>query len=402
MPLTEPPPAAVKAAPATPAVGLGWIAVMIAVAGLNLRPLLTSLGVSLEAVRLDLGLSSAGAGLLAAVPTFCMGAVALVGGWLIGRLGIGVGMRVALWLVAMGCALRWAGLQPAVMFAATLLGGLGVACGQVLIPVVIKQYFPARAALMMGIFTTAMNLGAAVGAAATPALIDGAGGDWRLALGIWALPALFAALLWPARLERARGDAARALPWRDPLAWRMALFLGTGSVAYMSLLAWLVPFYVAQGHSQAQGAALLTVFTGAQIAGALLVPPLAQFSRDRRPALAITLALLMVGVAGFWWSPEPGGVLWAVIAGVGLGGSFPLALTLPLDYAATPTEAGRLSALVQGLAMLMGALGPLVFGVLRDGYGFPAAMLFLLLSVVASFLIGLTFRPPPANEENAR
>ena len=79
MPLTEPPPAAVKAAPATPAVGLGWIAVMIAVAGLNLRPLLTSLGVSLEAVRLDLGLSSAGAGLLAAVPTFCMGAVALVG-----------------------------------------------------------------------------------------------------------------------------------------------------------------------------------------------------------------------------------------------------------------------------------------------------------------------------------
>ncbi|HCE39997.1 MAG TPA: MFS transporter, partial [Alcanivorax sp.] len=46
-----------------------------------------------------------------------------------------------------------------------------------------------------------MNLGAAVGAAATPALIDGAGGDWRLALGIWALPALFAALLWPARLE---------------------------------------------------------------------------------------------------------------------------------------------------------------------------------------------------------
>ncbi|HCE39998.1 MAG TPA: MFS transporter, partial [Alcanivorax sp.] len=89
------------------------------------------------------------------------------------------------------------------------------------------------------------------------------------------------------------------MPWRDPLAWRMALFLGTGSVAYMSLLAWLVPFYVAQGHSQAQGAALLTVFTGAQIAGALLVPPLAQFSRDRRPALAITLALLMVGVAGF-------------------------------------------------------------------------------------------------------
>lgn len=402
----EPSPVApLSATPARPAaLGLGGIAVMIAVAGLNLRPLLTSLGVSLEAVRLDLGLSSAAAGLLAAVPTFCMGAVALVGGWLIGRFGTGQGLRVALLLVAAGCAARWAGLHPTVMFAATLVGGLGIACGQVLIPVVIKQYFPDRAALMMGMFTTAMNLGAALGAAATPALMDGAGGDWRLALGIWAVPALVAALLWPVNLERPRGDDARALPWRDARAWRMALFLGSGSIAYMSLLAWLVPFYVAQGHSQAQGAALLTVFTGAQIAAALLVPPLAGFSRDRRPALAVTLLLLMVGVAGLWWSPEPGGVLWAVIAGVGLGGSFPLALTLPLDYSATPTEAGRLSALVQGLAMLMGALGPLVFGVLRDGFGFSAAMLFLLLAVAVSFLLGLTFRPPPLSpfEEDAR
>lgn len=408
MPLTETPavtPTAERSGErAAPAVKLGWIAVMIAVAGLNLRPLLTSLGVSLEAVRLDLGLSSSAAGMLAAVPTFCMGVVALVGGWLIGRLGIGPGMRIALWLVALGCAGRWVGLHPGVMFAATLVGGFGIACGQVLIPVVIKQYFPARAALMMGVFTTAMNLGAAIGAASTPALMNGAGGDWRLALGIWALPALLAALLWPVRLERARGDDVRALPWADARAWRMALFLGTGSIAYMSLLAWLVPFYVAQGHSQAEGAALLTVFTGAQIAGALLIPPLTGFWRDRRPALAVTLLLLMVGVAGFWWSPGAGGVMWAVIAGVGLGGSFPLALTLPLDYASTPAEAGRLSALVQGLAMLMGALGPLVFGVLRDSFGFPAAMLFLLLSVVLSFLLGLTFRPPPikAFEEDIR
>ena len=387
---------AVEVAPPPPVtVGLGWIAVMIALAGLNLRPLLTSLGVSLEAVRMDLGLSSTAAGLLAAVPTFCMGAVALVGGWLIGRLGSGQGLRVALLLVAAGCLGRWVGFNPTVMFAATLVGGLGIACGQVLIPVVIKQYFPARAALMMGLFTTAMNLGAALGAAATPALMDAAGGHWQLALGIWALPALVAALLWPVNLARPRGDNARALPWADARAWRMALFLGTGSIAYMSLLAWLVPFYVAQGHSQAQGAALLTVFTGAQIAAALLVPPLAGVWRDRRPAMAICLLLLMVGIAGLWWAPASGGVPWAVIAGIGLGGSFPLALTLPLDYAATPTEAGRLSALVQGLAMLMGALGPLLFGALRDGFGFAAAMLFLLSAVGVSFLLGLTFRPPP-------
>lgn len=375
---------------------LWWLVLMVLLAGLNLRPLLTTLGTNLELIRVDLGLSSTLIGALAAIPTLCMGLVSLAGGWVITRLGVGAGMRLALLLIAVGCVLRWAGDWLPMLALATALAGLGIACGQVLIPVVIKRYFPSRAALMMGGYTTAMNLGAALGALAAPLAISTLG-SWQASLAIWALPALLAALLWPGRLRVFTEDGPAGVPWRSALGWRMALFLGTGSLAYMTLLAWLVPLYMALGLTQEQGGAMLVAYTAAQIAGAFLVPPMAQLQPDRRPALALTLALLSLGLAGLCWAPTWGGASWVVLAGFGLGGSFPLALTLPLDYAHTPTEAGRLSAMVLGFGMLMGSFGPLLFGVLRDGFGFYAALIFLLLATVASFLLGLTFRPPNRN-----
>jgi hypothetical protein len=42
---------------------------------------------------------------------------------------------------------------------------------------------------------------------------------------------------------------------------------------------------------------------------------------------------------------DPVGTLGVVVLGLGIGGLFPLALTLPLDYSADPEEAGRLTAI---------------------------------------------------------
>lgn len=113
---------------------LWWLVLMVLLAGLNLRPLLTTLGTNLELIRVDLGLSSTLIGALAAIPTLCMGLVSLAGGWVITRLGVGAGMRLALLLISVGCVLRWAGDWLPMLALATALAGLGIACGQVLIP----------------------------------------------------------------------------------------------------------------------------------------------------------------------------------------------------------------------------------------------------------------------------
>ncbi len=363
-------------------------------AALNLRPLLTSTGSMMETIRLDLGLTSSTVGVLASIPTACMGIVPLLGGWMIVRLGIGRGLQGALLLVALGSAGRWLTVHESVLFFATFLGSVGIALSQVLIPVVIKQTFPVRGPLVMTCYTTLMNLGAALGAAVTPILAAGPGG-WQAALGLWAVPAIIAMLCWPARLAiTGKVAAAGGLPWRRPVAWRIAGMIGLTSCVYMSLLAWTVPLYYSLGWTQVAAAQLLTTFTITQVVASMAIPVLSTRWPDRRPVGGLMLLSLVGGLFGMALAPEAAPVLWVMLTGTGLGALFSLLMILPLDYAETPLDAGRLSAMAIGVGMLLGASGPTVVGALRDGLGFPAAMLFLAGSAFGAMALGAGLTPP--------
>ena len=58
-----------------------------------------------------------------------------------------------------------------------------------------------------------------------------------------------------------------------------------------------------------------------------------------------------------------------VVLGLGIGGLFPLALTLPLDYSANADEAGRLTAMTFFVGYVVAAVGPVAVGALRDATG---------------------------------
>ncbi|WP_344845212.1 hypothetical protein [Nonomuraea dietziae] len=79
-----------------------------------------------------------------------------------------------------------------------------------LIPVVVKESFPARIGLMTGVYTAALQLGATLGSALTPPL-DTALGGWRPALATWAAPAVLALVVWTVA---ARGGRVRGRPRR--------------------------------------------------------------------------------------------------------------------------------------------------------------------------------------------
>jgi CP family cyanate transporter-like MFS transporter len=84
-----------------------------------------------------------------------------------------------------------------------------------------------------------------------------------------------------------------------------------------------------------------------------------------------------------------------VVLGLGIGGLFPLALTLPLDYSADADEAGRLTAMTFFLGYVVAAVGPVAVGALRDatgGYAVPfVALATLSLGMLA---VSPRFRPP--------
>jgi CP family cyanate transporter-like MFS transporter len=346
----------------------------------NLRPALTSVSAVLETIGQDLDLSGAALGLLTTIPVLCMSIFALTAAWISERIGAERGVLWAVVLIGVATVGRLAGEQPVALFATTLLVGVGIAVAQAELPAIVKGRFPERAALVTGIYTFGISAGAAVAAGATFPLQQLFGGFWPGALASWSLLALVAAAFWlpfvfghrATQQSDATTGAVTSLPWRSRRAWLVSLFFGSQSCIYYSSLTWLAPLYSSQGLGEGQAATLFTVFMLVGIPASLLIPALADRWEDRRPWLALTIAFDIVGLAGVAliplatpWAPW----VWAVALGIGVGGLFPLALTLPVDNSADEEEAGQLTAMTFFVGYLLSALGPFAIGGLRDATG---------------------------------
>ena len=346
----------------------------------NLRPALTSVSAVLETIGQDLSLSGAALGLLTAIPVLCMSIFALATAWVSERIGAERGVLWSIVLIGAATVGRLMGQQPVALFATTLLVGVGIAVAQSELPAIVKGHFREHAALVTGIYTLGINIGAAVAAGATLPLQQLFGGFWPGALASWSLLALVAAAFWLPLASQGRAmqqsDTAAgpdvSLPWRSRRAWLVSLFFGSQSCIYYSSLTWLAPLYSSRGLGEGQAATLFTVFMLAGIPASLFIPALADRWEDRRPwlALAVTFNILGLGGVGLAplvtpWAPW----VWVIMLGIGTGGLFPLALTLPVDNSADEEEAGRLTAMTFFVGYLLAAVGPFAMGGLRDVTG---------------------------------
>ncbi len=160
--------------------------------GLNMRPLLTSIGPLLPTLRQVTGLSFGGAALLTTLPVLMMGLMALAGGT-INRL-FSERSAVTLSLLAIGLGALWRELAPGSvqLLMSAVLGGLGIGVIQAVMPGIIKHHFLKSMALVAGLWSAALMGGGGLGAAITPWLMS-VGHDWHSA-ALWVL-ADFAILL---------------------------------------------------------------------------------------------------------------------------------------------------------------------------------------------------------------
>ncbi|WP_230528840.1 CynX/NimT family MFS transporter [Streptomyces coeruleorubidus] len=168
----------------------------IVLSALNLRPAITSLGALLEEVRDGLGMSGSVAGLLTSVPPLCFAVFGVMAPRLARRFGAGAVVCAGMAAIAAGLAIRpYAGGTPGFL-AATALALMGIAVSNVLMPVIVKHWFPDRVGSMTGLYSMALALGTALAAAVTVPLTDALGGSWQSGLGLWAGLAVAAVLPW--------------------------------------------------------------------------------------------------------------------------------------------------------------------------------------------------------------
>jgi len=167
----------------------------VAALGFNLRGAITSLPPVFPELQDGLGLSTATISVLAATPVICFAVFSAFAAWLSRRLGEERVLLAAIAALAAGLLLR--GAAPgALLFPGTVLAAAAIAIMNVLLSSLIKRRWPERAGFLIGLYITALSVGAIIGSVVAVPLWNGTGGSVGLTLGWLAAPAALGVLLW--------------------------------------------------------------------------------------------------------------------------------------------------------------------------------------------------------------
>jgi cyanate transporter len=356
----------------------------------NLRTALTSVGPVLEDIRTELGLSAGIAGFIGTLPLLTFAAVSPQVPRLARRVGVDQLLWAALGLLVVGIVARSLPVAG-FLWVGTVLLGVAIAVGNVLLPSLIKRDFPDRVGAVTGLYTAVIGIVAAVAAGVSVPLAGALPGGWRTALGVWAGLVLVAIAVWTPRLsrhDRPAPDTTKVVtPWRSPFAWGLSAFMALSACGFYTMLAWLPSILHSYGHSEAGAGWLLLVFQLLGVTTSFIVPPLLTRFADQRAVAAGSALLAMLGYLGLLFVPSLA-VVWVLCTGFAQGALFLLALMFFSLRAADARSSAALSGMGQSIGYLLAAIGPVLFGALHDasdGWRAP-----LVVLVVVAFLHALT------------
>ena len=395
------PPFGPRPRPAAAAARLPRILLLIAItaAAFNLRPAVASFGPLLDQIRGSLHMSPTPAGVLTALPSLCFALVGLSAPALARRIGPSATVCAGTGAIALGLAARALAPDTAVFLLLSALALAGIAVSNVLMPVLVKRYFPDRVGPVTGLYSMSLALGTSVAAALAVPLTSALGGGWRVGLGIWSLAAAVALLLWLARLAAARrgpSERTAALPaaaaparlrvGRSRTAWALTLFFGLQATAAYAVMGWLPQIFQDAGISATESGVLLAVTMAVSAPLSFVIPAYAVRRPDQSPIVLALAGCGLVAYVGLAFAPAAAPWVWAVLAGLS-GCAFPLALTMIGLRSRSAEGVARLSAFCQGFGYLVSVPGPVLIGVLyqrEHGWYAPLALLTVLLLAQAA------------------
>ncbi|MFJ8018547.1 CynX/NimT family MFS transporter [Streptomyces sp. NPDC096339] len=395
-----------RQAPAQPAWLGPLLIVGIVLAALNLRPAITSLGALFEETREGLGMSGTVAGLITSVPALCFAVFGVTAPRLSRRFGPAAVVCAAMAAVAAGLVIRSFASNAAGFLAASALALAGIAVTNVLVPVIVKRWFPEKVGTMTGLYSMALASGTSLAAAATVPLTDALGGSWRTGLLVWAVLAVIAVLPWlpiartARREERAAAASAGTLRAADTgprvvrsrTAWALASYFGLQATGAYITMGWLPQIFRDAGVSASTAGVLLAVTMAVGVPLSFVIPGLAGRMKNQG-AIAVTLGLFgLTGYLGLYLAPVAGAWAWALLIGVS-NCAFPLVITLIGLRAKSPAGVVKLSAFAQSAGYLMSIPGPLLIGALYQhsgGWDLPLALMagILVPQIVLGVLAG--------------
>ncbi|MDP3208945.1 MAG: MFS transporter, partial [Rhodoglobus sp.] len=236
-----------------PAWGGRSLAVLaIVLLALNLRTGVAVISPIVRSISEDIPLTSVGIGLLGMLPPLAFAASGFFAPLVARRVGLEMSIVLACGAMAVGPVIRALAPSYAILLVGSVVLLAGKGFGNILLPPVIKRYFPDRIGTMTAVYATLMAVGASLPilAAAPLALASG----WRFSIGIWGIAAVVAALPWMLLWRDRRREARAAIVGdvvetpapeivgrmaHSRVAWAIALAFMLTSFNVYALFAWL-------------------------------------------------------------------------------------------------------------------------------------------------------------------
>lgn len=392
----------VRGAPAQPSrrssASPWFVIAAILVVALSLRGPIVALTPVLPQVQRDLQLSAAWAGLVITIPVLAFAVASPLAIIVLRRSGPEAAIMWALLGTLLGEVVR-AAPGAAALATGTVLIGVSIALGNVVLPVVVRRDVPLRQVpLVTGAYTAMMNVGSLLTTLGTAPLAARVG--WPLAIMLWSVLTLAGIALWGAHLRRRpahdSGDAGERpgvatirretspRVWCSPITWVLALAFAAQAFCYYGFTAWL-PTYIGDttGGGASGSGALASVFQAWGIVGSVAVPVALRLLGSRW-----TVAL----VAGCWIGMSVGLLLapdqlavWLTVGGLAQAGGFVVIFTSVVHASATTNEAAGMSAIVQTVGYVVAAVSGPALGAIHAASGTWGVPLGVLVGMTVLF-----------------
>ena len=355
----------------------------IALLAINLRTAVSSISPVVSYIQQDISLPIVTIGLLGIAAPLSFAIASSLSYRPARLLGVEKTLMLTVLMIILGHLLRAFSWDSTALFFGSLLSLLGMGIGNVLLPVMVRKYFPNRVGLVSSFYLTLTALSATMASFVAVPISEVAG--WRFSLGQWAILAFLtiAPLSFllgnskpEVKAEKVAGDKAI---WRSPTAVSIAFMQSvTAIIGYVSF-AWLPLILVEhQGVSVIEGGLLLSLFSVIGLPISLIMPILStRYPKSQSLIVWFSFVSGITGTLGFLFGDASLTWLWVIAFGFGPT-MFPLALTLFNLRSRKRSTVLAVSAFGQGVSYTTASLAVFLVGVLREVTGGWDAGLWLL------------------------
>ena len=366
---------------------------------LILRTPITSVGAILGPLKSILDINNTVAGFITTIPLIAFAIFSPMVAKISNKVGLEKTLLLAAIIISIGLGLRFY-INTYVFFITTFIIGVGITIGNVLLPGLVKKYYPEKLGLMTGFYAVIMNIGAAVAAGISyPILSSNIGGEkfsTGLAVNIWIIIAVINIFVYTVMSKNSSVSEIKDEHekvhgyFKYSKMWTIILSMGLQSALFYCSVSWFAEIMISKDFSPETAGLLLSISQFAQFPSTFIVPILADKVHNKLIIPVVITIGYLVSLVGMLYTSGNFVLMltFIIIFALAGGGSFSYVMYLFSVKSRNESEAADISGLAQSGGYLLAAIFPPLLGYIRDISDWNKA-LYVLILTTAVLLITL-------------